>query len=365
MLRARTNVDGTQPGVIWEDLDTGAKRKSHEVAQDPAAALVVEQHELALVKEEELLPLLLPKVAVFGRMLPSGKVEVIEALQGLGYMVGMCGDGGNDCGAMRAAHAGLALSAGDSSIVAPFSASTDHSLLRLVDLLREGRACLLNNIMCFVFFVNYGVLITTAKSVLLIYGKGKLMSEWSYIYFDGIINIFVPLAMVRCAPAEILSPFRPGARIVSKRIIAYCIINFVMFWGLVVPLLVLLQRQPFYMPWEPSWFGIPTRWGLLSDNFECSLFFLLLSAHTATTGLLCSYGGHHRRALFVNWRLLLVFAGVMGGLAAFLFTESTSTNCIIKVELDRARLDFMKFRQIFVRICAETSILINNCKKKL
>ena len=33
----------------------------------------------------------------------------------------MAGDGGNDCGALRAAHAGLALSTAEASLVAPFS----------------------------------------------------------------------------------------------------------------------------------------------------------------------------------------------------------------------------------------------------
>ena len=36
-------------------------------------------------------------------------------------VVGMVGDGGNDCGALRSAHVGLALSEAEASLVAPFS----------------------------------------------------------------------------------------------------------------------------------------------------------------------------------------------------------------------------------------------------
>ena len=36
-------------------------------------------------------------------------------------MSGMAGDGGNDCGALRASHAGIALSHAEASLVAPFS----------------------------------------------------------------------------------------------------------------------------------------------------------------------------------------------------------------------------------------------------
>ena len=44
-----------------------------------------------------------------------------------GLIVGMCGDGGNDCGALRTAHAGIALSEAEASVVSPFT-SQDKSV---------------------------------------------------------------------------------------------------------------------------------------------------------------------------------------------------------------------------------------------
>ena len=38
---------------------------------------------------------------VFARMTPDQKEFLIEELQELGYYVGMCGDGANDCGALK------------------------------------------------------------------------------------------------------------------------------------------------------------------------------------------------------------------------------------------------------------------------
>jgi cation-transporting ATPase 13A1 len=51
-------------------------------------------------------------VKVFSRMSPHGKARVIRALQGRGHHVLMCGDGGNDVGALKQADVGLALLAG-------------------------------------------------------------------------------------------------------------------------------------------------------------------------------------------------------------------------------------------------------------
>lgn len=65
-----------------------------------------------------------------------GQAEVVEMWQRAGLVVGMCGDGGNDCGALRAAHAGLALSDAEASLVSPFTSKAKTvSLLACLSLM--------------------------------------------------------------------------------------------------------------------------------------------------------------------------------------------------------------------------------------
>ena len=53
---------------------------------------------------------LLSYAKVFARAKPNDKVRVISIFQELGKTVGMCGDGANDCGALKQAEIGLSLS---------------------------------------------------------------------------------------------------------------------------------------------------------------------------------------------------------------------------------------------------------------
>ena len=56
----------------------------------------------------------------------------------------MCGDGANDCGALKAADVGISLSEAEASIAAPFT-SKIQDISCIIKLLREGRASLVTS----------------------------------------------------------------------------------------------------------------------------------------------------------------------------------------------------------------------------
>jgi cation-transporting ATPase 13A2 len=81
-------------------------------------------------------------------MSPDEKNEVVERLQSLGYTVLMCGDGANDCAALKAADVGISLSEAEASVAAPFTSSTPD-IGCVIEVIKEGRAALVTSLSCF------------------------------------------------------------------------------------------------------------------------------------------------------------------------------------------------------------------------
>ena len=98
---------------------------------------------------------LVEHIRVYGRCTPNDKVSVVSALISKGYITSMCGDGGNDCGALKTAHVGIALSDAEASIVSPFT-SLDKTITSVVEVLREGRCALASALASYKYMIMVG-----------------------------------------------------------------------------------------------------------------------------------------------------------------------------------------------------------------
>jgi len=67
---------------------------------------------------------LLLRTRIFARVSPEGKEKIVRQHISMGLITGMCGDGGNDCGALRVAHVGVAFSEAEASVVSPFTSKS-------------------------------------------------------------------------------------------------------------------------------------------------------------------------------------------------------------------------------------------------
>lgn len=100
---------------------------------------------------------MLVKGVIFARMSPDEKAELVERLQYLGYTVAFCGDGANDCGALKAADVGVSLSEAEASVAAPFT-SQIPDIGCMVEIIKEGRAALVTSFSCFKYMALYSMI---------------------------------------------------------------------------------------------------------------------------------------------------------------------------------------------------------------
>jgi len=94
---------------------------------------------------------------VFARAKPRDKTKIIMVYQKLGKRVSMCGDGANDCGALKQADIGLSLCTSETSISAPFSSQVTN-ILAMVELIKECRASLATNFSLFNIMAIYALI---------------------------------------------------------------------------------------------------------------------------------------------------------------------------------------------------------------
>ena len=92
----------------------------------------------------------------------------------MGTYVGMCGDGANDCGALKQADAGISLSEAEASIAAPFTSKV-QDISCVITLLREGRCALSTTFSAFKFIELYSMI--QFFSVTLLYLKGSNLMD--------------------------------------------------------------------------------------------------------------------------------------------------------------------------------------------
>lgn len=143
-----------------------------------------------LIRDEfpELLPKFVTRGTVFARMSPDQKQALVLELQDLGYYVAMCGDGANDCGALKAAHTGISLSEAESSVASPFT-SRNPTIACVPLVIKEGRAALVTSVGIFKYMAAYSLV--QFASVLILYNIDSNLTDIQFLYIDlFIISIF-------------------------------------------------------------------------------------------------------------------------------------------------------------------------------
>ncbi|XP_039084969.1 polyamine-transporting ATPase 13A2 isoform X2 [Hyaena hyaena] len=249
-------------------------------------------------------PKLLPKVlvqgTVFARMAPEQKTELVCELQKLQYCVGMCGDGANDCGALKAADVGISLSQAEASVVSPFTSSM-ASIECVPMVIREGRCSLDTSFSVFKYMALYSL--TQFISVLILYTINTNLGDVQFLAIDLVITTTVAVLMSRTGPALALGRARPPGALLSAPVLSSLLLQVALVAGVQLGGYFLTVAQPWFVPLNKT---VPAPDNL--PNYENTVVFSLSSFQYLILAAAVSKGAPFRRPLYTNVPFLVALA---------------------------------------------------------
>ncbi|XP_072684240.1 polyamine-transporting ATPase 13A2 isoform X3 [Canis lupus baileyi] len=255
----------------------------------------------------KLLPKILVQGTVFARMAPEQKTELVCELQKLQYCVGMCGDGANDCGALKAADVGISLSQAEASVVSPFTSST-ASIECVPMVIREGRCSLDTSFSVFKYMALYSL--TQFISVLILYTINTNLGDVQFLAIDLVITTTVAVLMSRTGPALALGRARPPGALLSVPVLSSLLLHVVLVAGVQLGGYFLTVAQPWFVPLNKT---VPAPDNL--PNYENTVVFSLSGFQYLILAAAVSKGAPFRRPLYTNVPFLLALA-LLGSILA-------------------------------------------------
>ncbi|XP_049658893.1 probable cation-transporting ATPase 13A4 isoform X6 [Accipiter gentilis] len=280
-----------------------------------------------------LLPKLLLNGTVFARMSPGQKSSLVEEFQKLDYFVGMCGDGANDCGALKVAHAGISLSEQEASVASPFTSRTP-SIACVPELIREGRAALVTSFCMFKYMALYSTI--QYLGVLLLYWQLNAFGNYQFLFQDLAITTVIGVTMSFTGAYPKLVPYRPPSQLISPPLLLSVVLNILFSLSMQVFGFVVVQEQPWYSKTDIysaclsvnnhmensssiSSLGLHgMREGAhgQTDNgyksYENTTVWLLSTINCLIVALVFSKGRPFRQPIYTNYVFILVLIGQLG-----------------------------------------------------
>ncbi|KAM4888760.1 putative cation-transporting ATPase 13A4 isoform 1-T1 [Thomomys bottae] len=355
---------------IREEVSDNGREGSYHFALSGKSFHVISQH------FSSLLPKILINGTIFARMSPGQKANLVEEFQKLDYFVGMCGDGANDCGALKMAHVGISLSEQEASVASPFTSKTPN-IECVPHLIKEGRAALVTSFCMFKYMALYSMI--QYVGVLLLYWDTNSLSNYQFLFQDLAITTLIGVTMNLNGAYPKLVPFRPAGRLISPPLLISVIFNILLSLVMHIVGFVLVRRQPWYSmemqsvctmknestenitisPMAPEKFG--SNGAFLS--FENTTIWFLGTINCIIVAFTFSKGKPFRQPTYTNYTFVLVLVVQLGVCLFILFADIPalyrSLDLLCTPVLWRVSLLILLLCYFIVSFVAEEAIIEN------
>ncbi|XP_033618460.1 probable cation-transporting ATPase 13A5 isoform X2 [Fukomys damarensis] len=324
--------DETYINIGNSSLPDGGRGSCYHFAMTGKSYQVIFQH------FNSLLPKILLNGTIFARMSPGQKSSLVEEFQKLNYCVGMCGDGANDCGALKMAHAGISLSEQEASVASPFT-SKAANIECVPHLIREGRAALVSSFGVFKYLTMYGIIQFVATALL--YWQLQLFGNYQYLMQDIAITLMVCLTMSSTDAYPQLAPYRPAGQLLSPPLLLSVFLNSCFTCIVQVCAFLYVKQQPWYcevylysgcfltnqsnfstdVSLGGKWTGNATLVPGSVLSFEGTTLWPIATLNCVTIAFIFSKGKPFRKAIYTNYIFSFLLISALGLTIFILFSD--------------------------------------------
>uniref|UniRef100_A0A672FZT2 ATPase 13A3 n=1 Tax=Salarias fasciatus TaxID=181472 RepID=A0A672FZT2_SALFA len=335
--------DGHAAKITWRYADKPSNDVCHidEPKTQELYHFAMNGKSFAVITEHfpDMLQKLVLHGTVFARMAPDQKTQLIEALQGVDYFVGMCGDGANDCGVF-----------GSLCCLSPFTSRTPN-ISCVPSLIREGRAALITSFCVFKFMALYSII--QYISVTLLY-LGINLGDFQFLFIDIAIILLIVFTMsLNPAWKELVSRPPPIRSDLRASAIPPVLTQILICLGFQVLTFLWVQQQPsgelclhpVFATSHHTLMYLKTthRSGRPQHpNFENTSLFYVSSFQYLIVAIVFSKGKPFRQPSYKNWPFVVCTVGLYAFLLCYHINARFSlfTDCLCPVEW-RWRLFFI------------------------
>ncbi|CAO0791257.1 unnamed protein product [Mucor circinelloides] len=319
--------------VVWSDVDEPDTFPDVNVDEyllnkdHTPIELAVTGKAFQWLVDRDLIRKYLLDIRVFARMTPNGKVQCVQLHMERG-ITAMTGDGGNDCGALRAAHVGIAMSDAEASIVSPFSTS-NRSVRSCVELIRQGRGALATSINGYKYLILYGQVMAMLK----IFGFyfSVSVSNLVWIAVDVLITVLLTWAVSQSRAATRLEAQRPTARLLGPQTLASGMGLVAINWLFLIGAFVMLFKQPWFLCNEFDSSAVDmSKWYLLADNYEGEVLALVCLFQFINNAAVFNFGYKFRKAFYRNYTLVFLWLAYLIMVSHWMLADPNQFGCLFR-----------------------------------
>ncbi|XP_056421372.1 probable cation-transporting ATPase 13A4 [Hyla sarda] len=316
----------------------------------------------------DLLPKILMNGTVFARMSPGQKSTVIDEFRKLDYYVGMCGDGANDCAALKMANAGISLCEQEASVAATFNSQIPN-ISCVPDLLKEGRAAIVTSFCMFKYMAMFGL--TEYVNTLLLYWQRNIFGNNQWLIHDFAI-VFVIFFTMSSTPAyPKLAPYRPPGQMISPPMLFSVFFNVLFTIAMHTYAFLMVQHQPWYnkndiysacypgnesLNWNLTYVLIHEGTKINYESFENTTLWLITCVHLVIFAFIFSKGKPFRKPLYTNYLFVIVLIIETAFTIFFIFADFP--RIYLDLELVCTPMSWRIHMLILLVVCLVVSFLV-------